>query len=150
MILKAAVPDDDASEALGGGLRKHRGSRPRNVGHGCGSWNNFSKRYVMCAPAHFWFDTFVFVFLYFVVVSLSVELDHSRVSLTRSWCVCLCACVFRSHYLSRCFTTAVRYAKHTSAQIDVPLEILRITRVSFISRGGFSSASLHQNCFSPL
>eukprot|EP00752_Nemacystus_decipiens_P010900 g9688.t1 len=44
MILKSAVPDDDASEALGGGLRKHRGSRPRNVGNGVGSWNNFSKR----------------------------------------------------------------------------------------------------------
>lgn len=40
--LKAAVPDEDATEALGGGLRKHKGTR--NAGKSPSGWNNFSKR----------------------------------------------------------------------------------------------------------
>lgn len=42
MVLKAAVPDSDASEALDGGLRKHKGTR--NAGKSPSGWNNFSKR----------------------------------------------------------------------------------------------------------
>ncbi|CAM9569750.1 unnamed protein product [Ectocarpus fasciculatus] len=42
LVLQAAVPDDDATEALGGGLRKHKGTR--NAGKSPDGWNNFSKR----------------------------------------------------------------------------------------------------------
>ena len=42
--LKAAVPDEDATEALAGGLRKHKGTR--NAGKSPSGWNNFSKRHV--------------------------------------------------------------------------------------------------------
>lgn len=42
-MLKAAVPDEDASEALGGGLRKHKGTRNGGKSRS-NDWNNFSKR----------------------------------------------------------------------------------------------------------
>ncbi|CBN79278.1 tRNA (guanine-n(7)-)-methyltransferase complex subunit, putative [Ectocarpus siliculosus] len=41
LVLQAAVPDEDATEALGGGLRKHKGTR--SAGKSPDGWNNFSK-----------------------------------------------------------------------------------------------------------